>query len=72
MFNTFLWHLVSHNLFGILFSVYELLFSCVQESPRLHSGLTIYEKNSDISKAVYSWIQFTTVKGCRLKSAKDA
>lgn len=51
--------------FFLFMNFYSAVF---QESPRLHSGLT----NSDISKAVYSWMQFITVKGCRLKSAKDA
>ena len=55
--------------FFLFMNFYSAVF---QESRRLHSGLMIYEKNSDISKAVYSWMQFITVKGCRLKSAKDA
>ena len=43
--------------FFLFMNFYSAVF---QESPRVHSGLT----NSDISKAVYSWMQFITVKGC--------
>lgn len=60
----------SRNSSGSFFSVYELLFM-FQGTSRLPSGLLIYWKNSQNSEnLLYSWLQFITVKGYRLKSAK--